>query len=117
MTKGTSEQERIRKALKEVFSDLFMEQIEGVAFDLLFMEWLVAEKTSNTKKERAQQAIEQASYDLFMKQGFTATSMRQIADGAGLALGGSIIIIKARKRYSAPLSSNGIRINKSFPWC
>lgn len=40
------------------------------------------------KKERTQQAIEQAAYELFMKQGFTATSMRQIAERAGLALGG-----------------------------
>ena len=44
-------------------------------------------KMSNTKKEHTKQAIEQAAYELFMKQGFTATSMRQIAEGAGLALG------------------------------
>jgi AcrR family transcriptional regulator len=41
-----------------------------------------------TKGERTRQAIEAAAYDLFMEQGFHATSMRQIADRAGLALGG-----------------------------
>ncbi len=41
-----------------------------------------------TKKERTQQAIENAAYDLFMEHGFNATSMRQIAGRAGLALGG-----------------------------
>jgi len=88
MTEKAFEQERIRKALDEAAPDLFMEQIEDAAFDLLFMEWPMAEKVSITKKERTRQAVEQAAYDLFMKQGFTATSMRQIAEGAGLALGG-----------------------------
>jgi len=88
MAKGTSKQERIRKALEEAFFGLFMEQIEEAPFDLLFMEWPMVEKVSSTKKERTKQAIEQAAYDLFMMQGFTATSMRQIAEGAGLALGG-----------------------------
>ena len=49
---------------------------------------MMAEKNVLTKKQRTRQAIEQAAYDLFMEQGFTATSMRQIAEGAGLALGG-----------------------------
>jgi AcrR family transcriptional regulator len=88
MAKGTSEQERIWKVLEEVFPDLFMEQIGDAALDLLFMEWPMTEKVYDTKKERTRKAIEQAAYDLFMKQGFTATSMRQIADEAGLALGG-----------------------------
>lgn len=44
--------------------------------------------TAPTKKERTRKAIEQAAYELFMEQGFTATSMRQIAERAGLALGG-----------------------------
>ncbi|HUI88857.1 MAG TPA: TetR/AcrR family transcriptional regulator [Anaerolineales bacterium] len=48
----------------------------------------MAEKTILTRKRRTQQAIEQAAYSLFMEQGFTATSMRQIAERAGLALGG-----------------------------
>ena len=69
-------------------SDLFFEQIEDAAFDVLFMEWPMMEKVSITKKERTRQAIEQAAYGLFMEQGFTATSMRQIAEAAGLALGG-----------------------------
>jgi AcrR family transcriptional regulator len=41
-----------------------------------------------TKGERTRQAIEVAAYDLFMQHGFHATSMRQIAEAAGLALGG-----------------------------
>jgi AcrR family transcriptional regulator len=41
-----------------------------------------------TKGERTRQTIEEAAYDLFMEQGFHATSMRQIADETGLALGG-----------------------------
>ena len=45
-------------------------------------------RTVLSKKERARQAIEQAAYELFMEHGFNATSMRQIAERAGLALGG-----------------------------
>jgi AcrR family transcriptional regulator len=48
----------------------------------------MTDPTALTKKERTRQAIEQAAYELFMEQGFTATSMRQIAERAGLALGG-----------------------------
>ena len=48
----------------------------------------MTQETALTKKERTQQAIEQAAYELFMEHGFNATSMRQIAGRAGLALGG-----------------------------
>ncbi|MEW6404014.1 MAG: TetR/AcrR family transcriptional regulator [Chloroflexota bacterium] len=41
-----------------------------------------------SKGERSRQAIEDAAFELFMNQGYHATSMRQIADEAGLALGG-----------------------------
>jgi AcrR family transcriptional regulator len=41
-----------------------------------------------TKGERTSQAIVDAAYRLFVEQGFHATSMRQIARDAGLALGG-----------------------------
>jgi len=41
-----------------------------------------------SKGERTRQAILEAAYPLFLDQGFHATSMRQIADQAGLALGG-----------------------------
>lgn len=40
-----------------------------------------------SKGERTSQAIVDAAYDLIAKQGYAATSMRQIADKAGLALG------------------------------
>src|SRR5687768_6915669 len=47
-----------------------------------------------TKKEKPKKgevtrlAIEEAAFELFMGQGYHATSMRQIADKADLALGG-----------------------------
>ncbi len=41
-----------------------------------------------TKGERTHQTILDAAYDLFIKQGYAATSMRQIAEKAKLALGG-----------------------------
>lgn len=41
-----------------------------------------------SKGERTSQAILDAAYGLFAEQGFHATSMRQIAQQAGLALGG-----------------------------
>ena len=41
-----------------------------------------------SKGERTRAAILEAAYDLFLAQGFAATSMRQIAARAGLALGG-----------------------------
>jgi AcrR family transcriptional regulator len=44
--------------------------------------------TSLTKGEQTRQAILSAAYDLIIRQGYAATSMRQIAEKAGLALGG-----------------------------
>ena len=41
-----------------------------------------------SKGERTRRAILDAAYRLFVEQGYAATSMRQIAEGAGLALGG-----------------------------
>jgi AcrR family transcriptional regulator len=40
------------------------------------------------KGERTRQAIIEAAYSLFLTQGYAATSMRQVAESAGLALGG-----------------------------
>jgi len=45
-------------------------------------------KEKPTKGEVTQLAIEDAAFELFMGQGYHATSMRQIAEQAGLALGG-----------------------------
>jgi AcrR family transcriptional regulator len=45
-------------------------------------------KDKVTKGETTRMAIQDAALDLFLQQGFHATSMRQIADKAGLALGG-----------------------------
>jgi AcrR family transcriptional regulator len=41
-----------------------------------------------SKGERTRQSVLQAAYDLFLGQGYAATSMRQIAERSGLALGG-----------------------------
>lgn len=41
-----------------------------------------------TKGARTRQAIEEAAYQLFLEQGYSATSMRQIAEKANIALGG-----------------------------
>jgi len=41
-----------------------------------------------TKGERTRQAILDGAHRLFVEQGYAATSMRQIAEQAGLALGG-----------------------------
>jgi len=41
-----------------------------------------------TKGERTRQAVVDAAYNLFLENGYSATSMRQIAERAGLALGG-----------------------------
>lgn len=39
------------------------------------------------KRERTRRSILDAAYELFLQQGYTATSMRQIASRSGLALG------------------------------
>jgi AcrR family transcriptional regulator len=45
-------------------------------------------KETHTKGEATRLAVEDAAKELFLEQGYAATSMRQIADKAGLALGG-----------------------------
>src|SRR3970040_2313969 len=45
-------------------------------------------KEKPKKGEVTRLAVEDAAFELFMEQGYHATSMRQIADKAGLALGG-----------------------------
>jgi AcrR family transcriptional regulator len=45
-------------------------------------------KEKLSKGESTQLAIEDAAFELFMEQGYHATSMRQIADRAEIALGG-----------------------------
>ncbi|MGZ9223872.1 MAG: TetR/AcrR family transcriptional regulator [Anaerolineales bacterium] len=45
-------------------------------------------KEKQTKGEVTRLAIEDAAFELFMEQGYHATSVRQIADKAELALGG-----------------------------
>src|SRR5215213_5484291 len=44
--------------------------------------------TGLSKGEASQQRIVQAAYELFLEQGYHGTSMRQIAERAGLTMGG-----------------------------
>ncbi len=48
----------------------------------------MTDKETITKGEATRLAIEEAAIQLFLEQGYHATSMRQIAEHAGLALGG-----------------------------
>ncbi len=48
----------------------------------------MTEEETLSKKERTRQAILDATYSLIIEQGYAATSMRQISERAGLALGG-----------------------------
>jgi AcrR family transcriptional regulator len=48
----------------------------------------VIDSNTLSKGERTRQAIIDAAHQLFVDQGYAATSMRQIADRCGLALGG-----------------------------
>ena len=48
----------------------------------------VKSKDTPKKGEVTRLAIEDAAVELFLEQGYAATSMRQIAESAGLALGG-----------------------------
>lgn len=48
----------------------------------------MSSEESASKGERTRQSILDAAYDLFLNQGYSATSMRQIAQKAGIALGG-----------------------------
>jgi AcrR family transcriptional regulator len=94
MTEETArtKKERTQKIIEAMAALMTLEQLlptseraqlimEGAAI-------LVTLEKPLTKKERTQQIIEQAAYELFMEHGFNATSMRQIAERAGLALGG-----------------------------
>ncbi len=49
---------------------------------------MINENTSISRADRTATAILDSAYQLFIKQGYAATSMREIANAAGLALGG-----------------------------
>jgi AcrR family transcriptional regulator len=46
------------------------------------------DENTPSKGERSRQGVMEAAYELFLSHGYAATSMRQIAERAGLALGG-----------------------------
>ena len=49
---------------------------------------MIVEEVHQSKGDRTRLEVEDAALELFMEHGYHATSMRQIADRAGLALGG-----------------------------
>jgi AcrR family transcriptional regulator len=48
----------------------------------------MTEETTLSKGEQTRQAIIEAAFDIFRERGYHGTSMRQIAERAGIALGG-----------------------------
>ncbi len=56
-----------------------------------------------TKGERTNKAILEAAYGLFIEQGYAATSMRQIAEKSGLALGGIYNHFASKERVFAAI--------------
>lgn len=62
--------------------------IDDVASDIQQDPAASTPETKLTKGKTTRMAIEEAAFSLFIQQGFHATSMREIADKAGLALGG-----------------------------
>jgi AcrR family transcriptional regulator len=53
---------------------------------------------TQTKGERTRLQIEDAAIELFMEHGYHATSMRQIAEHANLALGGNLQPFQEQRR-------------------
>lgn len=53
-----------------------------------YLEVSLTKTEALSKGERTRQAVIEAAHQLFVDQGYAATSMRQIAEKAGLALGG-----------------------------
>jgi len=49
---------------------------------------MMSASAASTKGEKTRQTIVESAHRLFVEQGYAATSMRQIADASGLALGG-----------------------------
>jgi AcrR family transcriptional regulator len=84
---------------------------EDAAFSLFIQQDLDATSTPKTKLQKGKTtriAIEEAAFDLFKQQGFHATSMRQIADKAGLALGGIYNHFSSKDEiFSAIIMDNG----------
>jgi TetR/AcrR family transcriptional repressor of nem operon len=61
------------------------------------------EKEKTKKGEVTRLAIEDAAISLFLEHGYHATSMRQIADQAGLALGGIYNHFKSKEALAAEI--------------
>ena len=73
------------------------------------------DKAANLSKgEASQQRIVEAAYALFLEQGYHGTSMRQIAERAGLTMGASTTISTARRTSGRPSLWPNTLI---APWC
>ncbi|MBN1303978.1 MAG: TetR/AcrR family transcriptional regulator [Anaerolineales bacterium] len=68
-----------------------------------------------SKGERTWLAIEEAAYELFLGQGYSATSMRQIADRAGIALGGIYNHFKSKDEIFESIIINKHPYKKLLP--
>ena len=68
-----------------------------------------------SKGERTRQAIEEAARNLFLEQGYSATSMRQIAKKAGIALGGIYNHFKSKDEIFQDLIIDQHPYLKIFP--
>ena len=68
-----------------------------------------------TKGERTRQALVDAAYGLFLENGYSATSMRQIAERAGLALGGIYNHFSSKDEIFQALMINKHPIMRIFP--
>jgi len=67
------------------------------------------------KYERTRRKILAASYDLFLDQGFHATSMRQIADKSGVALGGIYNHFKSKEDIFAAIIKDRHPLQQIIP--
>jgi AcrR family transcriptional regulator len=67
------------------------------------------------KSERTRRKILEAAYDLFLNQGFHATSMRQIARKSGMALGGIYNHFKSKDEIFAAIIAERHPYHKIIP--
>lgn len=68
-----------------------------------------------TKSERTRQAIVDATYRLILEQGYAATSMRQIAENADVALGGIYHHFNGKEAIFSALIIEKHPFNEIFP--
>jgi len=82
---------------------------------LLFTFGDVMSKEKLKRGESTRLAVEDAALELFMERGYHATSMRQIADKSGLALGGIYNYFKSKDEIFEALIVNKHPYKKILP--